>query len=246
MHTRDDVAGRQLGVALGQMADGADLTTVLGSLCSAATAANGAAIGTALTLVDGVRVLTTASDEPLVLSAEQLQHRVGEGPTMLAIRDGLAVVSTALAAERAWPRFAVRMRRMQLGSVMVVPLTGRGHVFGALTTYANDLAAFDPADLDGFRQLATSVAALARSAQTLAESQRRIAQLTEALSARPIIDQAIGIMRARSGRTEDEALQRLRRLSNEQHVKVVDLADRLVSEAVQRANAMRRNVANGG
>ncbi|HKC27844.1 MAG TPA: GAF and ANTAR domain-containing protein [Jatrophihabitans sp.] len=227
------------------MADGADLTTVLRSLCAVSTAANDAAMGSALTLVEDMRVVATTCDDPLVLSAEHLQHRVGEGPTMMAVRDGLAVVSTALVADRAWPRLAVRMRRMQLGSVMAVPLTASGRIFGALSTYAYDFGAFDPADLDSFRQLATSVSALARSAQTLAANERQIAQLTEALRARPIIDQAIGIMRARSGRTESEALQRLRRISNEEHVKVVDLAERLVSEAVQRANALRRNVGNG-
>ena len=56
---------------------------------------------------------------------------------------------------------------------------------------------------------------------------------------RAVIDQAIGIIRARSGVDASEAFDRLARMSQKENVKLSLLAERLVEEAVRRARARR-------
>ena len=53
------------------------------------------------------------------------------------------------------------------------------------------------------------------------------------------IDQAVGIMRSRSGISTDAALARLRQHSEHEHIKVKAVAASIVHEAVRRAQARR-------
>jgi AmiR/NasT family two-component response regulator len=75
------------------------------------------------------------------------------------------------------------------------------------------------------------------NAQILAQAQALATQLQGALSSRPIIDQAIGILRQRSGVSADEAFAKLRAMSQADHVKLVEVAEKIVNEAVSRARA---------
>ena len=52
-----------------------------------------------------------------------------------------------------------------------------------------------------------------------------------------MIDQAIGIIRSRSGDSAEEAFDRLVRMSQAENVKLRVVAERLVEEAVRRARA---------
>ena len=52
-----------------------------------------------------------------------------------------------------------------------------------------------------------------------------------------MIDQAIGIIRSRSGGSADEAFERLTHISQTENVKLHVVAERLVDEAVRRARA---------
>ena len=66
------------------------------------------------------------------------------------------------------------------------------------------------------------------------------AQLQKALSTRPVIDQAIGLIRGRSGRSTEDAFTQLRAISQAEHRKLADVAQHLVDEAVSRARARRK------
>ena len=77
------------------------------------------------------------------------------------------------------------------------------------------------------------------NAQLLAFARDRTEQLQRALDSRAVIDQAIGIIRSRSGVTADEAFDRLRRRSQSDNVKLVVVAEHLVDEAVRRARARK-------
>jgi AmiR/NasT family two-component response regulator len=57
------------------------------------------------------------------------------------------------------------------------------------------------------------------------------------LVSRAVIDQAIGILRSRSGDSADEAFARLRAISQGENVKLAVVAERVVDEAVRRARA---------
>jgi AmiR/NasT family two-component response regulator len=75
------------------------------------------------------------------------------------------------------------------------------------------------------------------NAQLLAGARERTTQLQNALETRAVIDQAIGIVRSRSGVSADEAFDRLKRMSQDENVKLHLVAEALVEEAARRARA---------
>jgi AmiR/NasT family two-component response regulator len=75
------------------------------------------------------------------------------------------------------------------------------------------------------------------NAQILAQAMALAVQLQTALSTRPVIDQAIGLLRGRSGRSAEDAFAQLRAISQTEHRKLAEVAQRIVDEAVRRARA---------
>jgi AmiR/NasT family two-component response regulator len=64
--------------------------------------------------------------------------------------------------------------------------------------------------------------------------------LRRALESRAVIDQAVGILRSRSGGSADEAFERLTHISQTENVKLHAVAEQLVDEAVWRDRARNR------
>ena len=56
---------------------------------------------------------------------------------------------------------------------------------------------------------------------------------------RAVIDQALGVIMSRTGANPEEAFDRLRTMSQSQHVKVAEVSRVLVDEAVRRARARK-------
>ncbi|HSS24288.1 MAG TPA: ANTAR domain-containing protein [Mycobacterium sp.] len=88
-------------------------------------------------------------------------------------------------------------------------------------------------------QFAKPAAVSVYNAQLLANAHERTLRLQRALDSRSVIDQAIGIIRSRSGGSADEAFERLIHISQTENVKLHAVAERLVEEAVRRARARR-------
>ena len=81
--------------------------------------------------------------------------------------------------------------------------------------------------------------------QLLVAAQERAEQLQRALASRKVIDQAIGIIRGRTGGTGEDAFNRLKRISQTENTKLAAVAERMVDEAVRRAQA-RHSSPSGG
>ena len=88
-------------------------------------------------------------------------------------------------------------------------------------------------------QFAGPAAVSIYNAQLLAGARERAEQLQQALDSRAVIDQAIGIIRSRSGASAEVAFGRLVRMSQTENVKLRVVAERLVDEAVRRAQSRR-------
>jgi AmiR/NasT family two-component response regulator len=71
----------------------------------------------------------------------------------------------------------------------------------------------------------------------LARSQRLAAQFEQALTSRSTIDQALGVLMSRSGASPEQAFEALRSMSQSQHLKLHQVAQTLLDEAVRRARA---------
>jgi ANTAR domain len=78
-------------------------------------------------------------------------------------------------------------------------------VIGAINVYAHGKDVFDEHAAELGELFAKPAAVAVHNAQILAHALALTAQLQTALSTRPLIDQAIGLIRGRSGRSADEA-----------------------------------------
>jgi GAF domain-containing protein len=126
---------------------------------------------------------------------------------------------------------------MGVHSVLSLPLLLPEQVVGVMNVYAHAKNAFDADAVRIGELFARPAAVTVHNAQILAQSQRLAAQLGEALTNRAIIDQALGIIRSRTGATAEEAFDKLRTMSQTQHLKVAVVANVLVDESVRRARA---------
>ena len=87
---------------------------------------------------------------------------------------------------------------------------------------------------------AKPAAVAVHNAQILADALSLTVQLQTALSTRPVIDQAIGLIRGRTGRSVEDAFTHLRAISQAEHRKLADVAQQIVDEAVRRARARHK------
>ena len=240
-------------------ADAADLHASLGQLSSLVTGSLGlpellsrvatfavraipGAHGAGVTLLELDRpdnlVQVLASSHPFVAEIDTIQYTtLQEGPCITAARERRTVRSGSLGGERMWPRFGPRVGRLGIHSALSLPLLLPDEVVGALNVYSREKNAFDDHAAELGELFAAPAAVAVHNAQILAQAQALTGQLQKALSSRPIVDQAIGILRGRSGATAEEAFAKLREMSQTDHVKLVEVAQKIVDGAVRRARA---------
>jgi GAF domain-containing protein len=120
-------------------------------------------------------------------------------------------------------------------SVLSLPLLLPDQVVGAINVYAHGKDVFDDHATELGELFAAPAAVAVHNAQVLAQALTLTRQLQAALASRPAIDQAVGLLRARTGGTAEEAFARLRTISQRENIKLAAVAERIVDEAVRRA-----------
>jgi GAF domain-containing protein len=187
------------------------------------------------------RIHTWAATAELVHEIDTAQYEeLNEGPSITCVESLRPTVSGALGCDSRWPRFGGLLARMAVHSALSLPLMVGDQVIGAINTYARSRDAFGEHAVQLGSQFAGPAAVSVYNAQLLAGAQERTKQLERALESRAVIDQAIGVIRSRSGATAEQAFERLTRLSQTENTKLYLVAERLVEEAVRRARARYR------
>ncbi|MCV7229565.1 GAF and ANTAR domain-containing protein [Mycolicibacterium komossense] len=240
-------------------ADAADLKAAMGELAGLVSGSRGlpellaevaafavhaipGAEGAGVTLLQVDRADNTiealAASAPFVAEIDEIQYvTLNEGPCITAALERRTVRSGSLGGEKMWPRFGPRVGRLGVHSALSLPLLLPGQVVGAINVYAHDKDVFDEHAAELGELFAKPAAVAVHNAQILAKAKALAAQLQTALSTRPVIDQAIGLLRGRTGRSAEEAFAQLRAISQAEHRKLGDVAQRIVDEAVRRARA---------
>jgi GAF domain-containing protein len=231
-----------MGDLAGLVSGGRGLPELLAEVAAFAVHAIPGADGAGVTLlrVDRVdnMVEALAASAPFVAEIDEIQYvTLNEGPCITAALERRTVRSGSLGGEKMWPRFGPRVGRLGVHSALSLPLLLPGQVVGAINVYAHGKDVFDDHAAELGELFAKPAAVAVHNAQILAKATALAAQLQTALSTRPVIDQAIGLLRGRSGRSADEAFAQLRAISQTEHRKLADVAQRIVDEAVRRARA---------
>ncbi|MEO8830007.1 MAG: GAF and ANTAR domain-containing protein [Lapillicoccus sp.] len=184
------------------------------------------------------RVEALAASDPFVAEIDEIQYvTVNEGPCITAALERRTVRSGSLGGEKMWPRFGPRVGRLGIHSALSLPLLLPGQVVGAINVYARGKDVFDDHAQELGELFAAPAAVAVHNAHTLSQAIALTSQLQTALATRPVIDEAVGLLRSRTGVTSQEARERLREMSQREHVKMIDIAQHLVDEAVRRARA---------
>jgi len=213
------------------------LPDILTEVAHLAVQAIPGADGAGLTLTENDRSDTIVATAPFVREVDSIQYDLREGPCISAAKERLTMRSGSLGGEQRWPKFGPRVGRLGVHSVLSLPLLAADESFGAMNVYAHRRDAFDD-NAARIGELFASPAAIAvQNAQILQQAKRLAAGLQAAASSRAMIDQALGIIRSRSGCSSDEAYERLRTMSQNRNTKLVVVAKTLVDEAVRRAIA---------
>ena len=231
-----------IGDLAGLVAGSLRLPELLAEVATFAVRAIPGADGAGVTLlhVDRVdnMVAALAASAPFVAEIDEIQYgTLKEGPCITAALERRTVRSGSLGGEKMWPRFGPRVGRLGVHSALSLPLLLPDQVVGAINVYAYGKDVFDEHAAELGELFAKPAAVAVHNAQILADALALTVQLQTALATRPVIDQAIGLIRGRTGRSAKEAFSQLRAISQAEHRKLADVAQHIVDEAVGRARA---------
>lgn len=169
------------------------------------------AVGLSL-LVDGQPTTAAVSDR-LAVEIDLIQYETGEGPCLSAIRDSNVIRIDLIERDRRYSRFAPGAIAHDINSVLSLPLTVGGRTVGALNLYSHAAGAFDARTEEVLRPLVDYAAEVVSTSPLYAYSLELVEGLVEDLESRAMISQAMGIIIANEGCTQEQALDRLRELA---------------------------------
>jgi GAF domain-containing protein len=169
---------------------------------------------------------TVAPTDPVVEAIDQIQYEVREGPCLDALYHAETVRMNDMASEPRWSQFTARARSHGMHSMLCARLFVSAGTLGALNTYAAEPNAYADEAIEEIRLFAT------HAAVALASS-RKVDQLTQAVATRDVIGQAKGILMERHKINADEAFAMLVRVSQRGHLKLREVAERLVETGVE-------------
>ena len=225
---------------LGRLLTGeSSLMSTLRRVASLAVQAIPGAQGAGLTMLEQDRPQTVIVTDAFVHQVDDIQYGLGEGPCLSAVAAGHTFTSGNLGGDPLWPRFGPRVGRLGVHSALSLPLLVNDEPIGALNVYARPRDSFGPEATRIGEAFAAPAAVSVANARALAQAERLVAQLSDALRSRAEIDHALGIVMSRTGGTSAQAFTALREQSQARQVKLVDVARELLGEAVARAKLRR-------
>ncbi|MGS0687293.1 GAF and ANTAR domain-containing protein [Nakamurella sp. GG22] len=207
-----------------------DLTKMLTQVAKLAVWAIPGADGAGLTLLELDRADLIVKSEPFVRAIDNIQYGIGEGPCISAAATGRTKRSGQLEQDLRWPQFGPRAAKLGVHSALSLPLRTPTKILGAMNVYAHPSNAFSARAQELGETFAVSAALAVQHAQVFEQTIRLANELHAGLNNRALIDQAIGVLRFRDGRTSEDALERLQQMSTEQRRSVTDIALAVVRE----------------
>ncbi len=205
------------------------------------------ASGAAIAVLEARGDPSTGASDSSVREVDAIQYRVGQGPCISAVAEDRPVVSGSLLADQRWPMFASRVRALDTNmsySSMSLPLRLPGRVIGSLNIYAEAEHVFSDESVELGERFARVAEVALGNMHLLDQVRKRAAHLETALVSRAVIDQTIGIIRSRTGGTQEEAFESLRVISQRENKKLAEIASRILEETIGRARARHLLVKN--
>lgn len=188
-----------------------------------------------VTLLDPSGPHTVAATNEATERVDAFQYKAESGPCLDAYRNQVMHRVDSTEKDDRWPAFFELARSEGVRSVLSYPLVVHNDGIGALNLYGDREYAFDEEDERIGQAFATHATITLTHARGSWRNGKARQSLERALETRGIIEQAKGILMARTGTDADQAFESLRRASQRSNRKVSDLAREIVAST-------RRNV----
>jgi len=163
---------------------------------------------------------TWAAAGSLGQMCDQIQWDLGEGPACDALSAAQLVTAPDLVSDGRWPAWRAQAQPLG-GRAAVSTRLHTDRILGSLTVYSTRPDVTDPAAIEHLQAMAAHLSALLHG-------MNRIHHLEEAMRNRGTIGQAIGLLVERYGIAADQAFATLRRISQNENVKMAQVATVLV------------------
>ncbi|MFF3032408.1 GAF and ANTAR domain-containing protein [Streptomyces rubiginosohelvolus] len=215
------VFAERIGAMAHDLLNQSSVDETLGRITGSATELVAGCDAAGILVLSGTQSVSLAPSETLVAELDQLQRRLGQGPSFDAARrsskERVFRIADFIEVEPRWSGFVPEALKRGVGSMMGFLLFTEEEDFGALNFYSRRAGAFTE-ESERAGVLLASHAAVALSAA------RTHAQLEQAVATRHQIGQAMGILMSRHNIPENEAFNRLRGYSQNNNVKLRDVA----------------------
>jgi GAF domain-containing protein len=172
----------------------------------------------------GSQPKVAAVTDPVVADVYRPQLASDSGPLVTAMRERITVLVRDTTTDERWPEWAATVAALGVRSVLDVPLaTGSGTTksVGVLGLYSPEPDAFGEDD-EAIAHI------LARHASVALASARHEETMAQAVDARKLVGQAMGILMERFDVDGDRAFAILRRYSQDTNTKLRDVAQQLI------------------
>jgi GAF domain-containing protein len=185
-------------------------------------------------MVDG-RVGTYVFTHPTVQEIDRAQYETGDGPCLDAYRDGIVVPIESTETETRWRKFCRVAYDNGILSTISLPMKpSPDRTIGAMNLYAREPYAFGDEDAQIAQMFAQQAAFVLANAQAYWDARELHENLEAAMTHRAVIEQAKGMIMAALGCDEDRAFQVLSQQSQNENIKLREIARRVVDDAARR------------
>src|SRR3954468_22780462 len=185
-----------------------------------------------ITLVSSDGPTTVAFTAETALALDERQYEAERGPCLDAAQGGERLLIRDITEETRWPRYTEAATANQILSSLSLPV--QRDVTGALNFYAPKPDAFDEETVELAATFAGQAAVAVANAHLYEVTAALAEQMKEAMANRAVIEQAKGIIMRDRRCSADEAFDTLVRLSQQAHVKLREVAQRLVDDVTKR------------
>jgi ANTAR domain len=183
--------------------------------------------GAAAVVWRGGEPVAVAASHPSLPELIDVQVRCGSGPLLDALSTGEPAGCADTLEEHRWPEYAsAALRQGVRCSLSLAHPTGGDAV--CLSMFGARRRTLGPDSVAVAERLLAFGGAAVGVASEYGDARRAARQLRDAAESRAVVDQAKGVLMHALGCTAEEALQRMRQVSQAQNMKVTDVATRII------------------
>jgi transcriptional regulator with GAF, ATPase, and Fis domain len=193
---------------------------------SAATLSHsvGADIECGVTLQRRKRSMTVAGSSARAVMLDRIEHSIGDGPCIQALRTNKIVLLADVDTDPRWPVYQRELAAHGCFSTLGVPLEIGEDASAALNFFASSTGVFTEEIIEEAAGFADLAGRCLRLAVRIGTAQSRAEDLQAAMEHRTSIDLACGVVMAQNRCSQDEAMAILTKVSSNRNQKLRDVA----------------------